>query len=74
VAQDSGSMLGDLVIFIIISCNYDFVLLNIIMFLFTQFLAYSSSIFDIVLIDNKFRHMFVERLVELRIELGGRGN
>ena len=44
------------------------------MFLFILFLAYSSSIFDIVLIDNKFRHMFVERLVQLRIELGGRGN
>jgi hypothetical protein len=44
------------------------------MFLFILFLAYSSSIFDIVLIDNKFRHMFVERLVQLRIELGGRNN
>jgi hypothetical protein len=47
---------------------------NIFIFLFIQFLAYSSSIFDIVLIDNKFRHMFVERLVQLRIGLGGRGN
>jgi len=37
-------------------------------------LAYSSFVFDIVLIDNKFRHMLVERLVQLRIGLGGRGN
>ena len=34
--------------------------LNIIMFLFILFLAYSNSIFDIVVFDNKFRHMFVE--------------
>jgi hypothetical protein len=47
---------------------------NIIMHLFILFLVYSSPIFDIVLIDNKFRHMFVERLVQLRIGLGGRGN
>jgi hypothetical protein len=47
---------------------------NIIMFLFILLLAYSSSIFDIVLTDNKFRHIFVERLVQLRIELSGRGN
>jgi len=33
---------------------------NIIMFLFILFLAYSSFMFDIVLIDNKFRHMFVD--------------
>jgi hypothetical protein len=47
---------------------------NIIMFLSILFLVYSSSIFDIVLIDNKFRHKFVERLVQLRIGLGGRSN
>ena len=47
---------------------------NIIMFLFILFLAYSSSIFAIVSINYKFRHMFVECLVQLRIGLGGRGN
>jgi hypothetical protein len=44
------------------------------MFLSILFLVYSSSIFDIVLIDNKFRHKFVECLVQLRIGLGGRSN
>jgi len=44
------------------------------MFVFILFLAYSSSIFDIDLIDNKFRHMFIERLVQLHIKLGGRNN
>jgi hypothetical protein len=38
---------------------------NIIMFLSISFFSYSSSIFDIVLIDNKFKHKFVERLVQL---------
>jgi hypothetical protein len=47
---------------------------DIIMFLSISFLVYSSSIFDIVLIDNKFRHKFVERLVQLWIGLGGRSN
>jgi hypothetical protein len=47
---------------------------NIIMFLSISFLVYSSSIFDIVLIDNKLRHKFVECLVQLRIGLGGRSN
>jgi hypothetical protein len=47
---------------------------NIIMFLSILFLVYSSSIFDIVLIDDKFRHKFVECLVQLRIGLGGRSN
>jgi hypothetical protein len=44
------------------------------MFLSISFLVYSSYIFDIVLIDNKFRYKFVERLVQLRIGLGGRSN
>jgi len=35
------------------------------MFLFILFLVYSSSIFDIVLIDKKFMHKFVEHLVQL---------
>jgi hypothetical protein len=42
------------------------------MFLSISFLVYSSSIFDIVLIDNKFRHKFVEHLVQLWIRFGGR--
>ena len=44
---------------------------NIIMFLFILFLVYSSSIVDIVLIDKKFMYKFIERLVQLCIELGG---
>ena len=44
------------------------------MFSFILFLVYSSSIFDIVMIRMKFMHMFVERLVQLQIELGGRSN
>ena len=44
------------------------------MFLFILFLVYSSCIFDIVMIGNDFMHMFVEHLVQLRIELGGRHN
>jgi hypothetical protein len=67
-------MSGDLVIlslYLIIMTLFYF---NIIMFLSISFLVYSSSIFDIVLIDNKFRHKFVERLVQLRIGFGGRSN
>jgi hypothetical protein len=74
VAQDSGSTSGDLVIlslYLIIMTLFYF---NIIMFLSISFLVYFSSIFDIVLIDNKFRHKFVERLIQLRIGLGGRSN
>jgi hypothetical protein len=44
------------------------------MFLSISFLVYSNSIFDIVLIDNKFRHKFIEHLVQLWIGLGGRSN
>jgi hypothetical protein len=74
VAQDFGSTSGDLVIlslYLVIMILFYF---NIIMFLSISFLSYSSSIFDIVLIDNKFRHKFVERLVQLRIGLCGRSN
>jgi hypothetical protein len=74
MAQDSGSTSGDLVIlslYVVIMTLFYF---NIIMFLSISFLVYSSSIFDIVLIDNKFRHKFVERLVQLWIRLGGRSN
>jgi hypothetical protein len=74
VAQDSGLMSGDLIIlslYLVIMTMFYF---NIIMFLSISFLVYSSSIFDIVLIDNKYRHKFVECLVQLRIRLGGRSN
>jgi len=74
MAQDFGSTSGDLIIlslYLIIMTLFYF---NIIMFLLISFLVYSSSIFDIVLIDNKFRHKFIECLVQLRIELGGRSN
>jgi hypothetical protein len=39
VAQDSGSTLGDLVIFIIISCSDDFVLLQYYYVLVYSFLS-----------------------------------
>jgi hypothetical protein len=74
VAQDFGSTIGDLVnlsLYLVIMTLFYF---NIIMFLSSLFLVYSSSLFDIVLIDNKFRHKFVERLVQLQIGLGGRSN
>jgi hypothetical protein len=74
VAQDSRSTSRDLVIlslYLIIMTLFYF---NIIMFLSISFLVYSSSIFDIALIDNKFRYKFLERLVQLRIGLGGRSN
>jgi hypothetical protein len=74
VAQDSGSTLGDLIILSLYLVIMTLFYFNIIIFLSISFLVYSSSIFDIVLIDNKFRHKFVERLVQLRIGLGGRNN
>jgi hypothetical protein len=33
------------------------------MFLFIMFLVYSSSIFDIVMIDNKFMYKIAKRLI-----------
>ena len=47
---------------------------SIIKFLSSSVLVHSSSIFDLVMIYLKFMHMFVERLVQLWIELGGRDN
>jgi len=67
-------MSGDFVILSLYLVIMTLCYFNVIMFHFISFLVYSSSIFDIVLIDNKFRHKFVERLVQLRIRLGGRGN
>jgi hypothetical protein len=36
-----------------------------------MFLVWSSCIFDIVIIDDKFMHMFIERLIQFSSELGG---
>jgi hypothetical protein len=44
------------------------------MFLFIIFLVYSSCIFDIVMIDNDFMHMFVKLLAQASSELSGRGS
>jgi len=41
---------------IILYLSFDFIL-NIIMFLFIMFLVYSSSTFDMVMIDNEFMYM-----------------
>jgi hypothetical protein len=42
------------------------------MFLFIMFLVCSSSIFDIILIDNEFMYMFAKRLALVARELSGR--
>jgi hypothetical protein len=42
------------------------------MFLFIMFLVYSSSIFDIVMIDNEFMYKIAKRLIQYSSELSGR--
>jgi hypothetical protein len=42
------------------------------MFLFIMFLVYSSSIFDIVMIDNEFMPKIAKRLIQYSSELSGR--
>jgi hypothetical protein len=42
------------------------------MFLFIMFLVYSSSIFDIVMIDNEFMHKIAKRFIQYLSELSGR--
>jgi hypothetical protein len=42
------------------------------MFLFIIFLVYSSSIFDIIMIDNKFMHKIAKSLIQYSSELSGR--
>jgi hypothetical protein len=37
-----------------------------------MFLVYSSSIFDIVMIDNEFMHKIAKRLIQYSSELSGR--
>jgi hypothetical protein len=44
------------------------------MFLFIMFLVYSSCIFDIVMIDNDFMHMFAKGLAQSSSELSDRGS
>jgi hypothetical protein len=44
------------------------------MFLFIMFLVYSSYIFDIVMIDNDFMHMFTKCLAQSSSELSGKGS
>jgi hypothetical protein len=58
---------------LVLSCIslYDFIL-NIIMFLFIMFLVCSSSIFDIVMIDDEFMYKFTKRLALFSRELSGR--
>jgi hypothetical protein len=41
------------------------------MLLFIMFLVCSSCIFDIVIIDDEFMHIFVERLIQFSRESGG---
>jgi hypothetical protein len=42
------------------------------MLLFIIFLICSSVLFDIVMIDDEYMHMFVERLIQYSSELSGR--
>ena len=42
------------------------------MFVFIIFLVCSSSMLDIVMIDNEFMHMFAKRLAQYSSELSGR--
>jgi hypothetical protein len=42
------------------------------MLLFIMFLVCSSLLLDIVMIDDEFMHMFVERLIQYSSELSGR--
>jgi hypothetical protein len=43
-----------------------------IMLLFIMFLVCSSLLFDIVMIDDEFMHMFAKRLIQYSSELSGR--
>jgi hypothetical protein len=42
-----------------------------IMLLFIMFLVFSSLLLDIVMIDDEYMHMFVERLIQYSSELSG---
>jgi hypothetical protein len=41
------------------------------MLLFIMFLVCSSLLFDIVMIDDEYMHMFIERLIQYSSELSG---
>jgi len=64
ISRSSSSKIG---IFFYLSFD---LILNIIMFLFIMFLVYSSSTFDMVMIDNEFMYMFAKRLALFVGELG----
>ena len=63
-SRSSSSEIG-----IIFYLSFDFIP-NIIMFPFIMFLVYSSSTFDMVMIDNEFVYMFAKRLALFARELG----
>jgi len=65
ISRSSLSKIG-----IILYLSFNFIL-NIIMFLFIMFLVYSSSTFDMVMIDNEFMYMFAKRLA---LFVGGLGD
>jgi len=44
------------------------------MFLFIVFVVFSSSTFDMVMIDDEFLYMFAKRLALISRELGGRSH
>jgi len=64
ISGPSSSEIG-----IIFYLSFDSIL-NIIMFLFIMFLVYSSSTFDMELIDNEFMYMSAKRLALFVGELG----
>jgi len=66
ISRSSLSKIG-----IIFYLSFDFIL-NIIIFLFIMFLDYSSSTFDMVMIDNEFMYMFAKRLAVFAGGLGDR--
>jgi len=66
ISRSSSSEIG-----IIFYLYFDFIL-NTILFLFIMFLVYSSSTFDMVMIDNEFMYMFAKHLALFAGELGAR--
>jgi len=66
IFRSSSSEIG-----IIFYLSFDFIL-NIIMFIFIMFLVYSSSTFDMIMIDNEFMYMFAKCLALFVRELGDR--
>ena len=54
IFRSSSSKIG-----IFFYLSFDFIL-NIIMLLFIMFLVYSSSTFDMVMIDNEFMYIYLQ--------------